>query len=155
MRYISIDIGKDFSGIVVGDIEENELTIKHMECYEGKDLVDHVVVRLIPEWSPQCVVYENTYIERGKSNYTCMRIQKAFRKAVKDVHDVTVRALLPSQKVSMMPGKKHRDRKKQAESYVASFLQENHAHWYGVYQSLMPRKHDVADAVLMLLYIAT
>ena len=155
MRYIAVDIGKNVSGVVIGDIDNHELTIKHMECHEGKDLVEHVTTHLIPEWSPKYVVYENTYIGRGKSNYTCMRIQTTLRKAIKDMKDISVRSLLPSQKISMLPGKKHRDRKKQAEKYVSDYLANHDDHWSTVYQSMTPRKHDVADAVLMLLYVAS
>lgn len=156
-RYCCIDLGKDVTGIVVADVEgKNEITLRHMETCEGKHTIRHVIDDVIPRWknTQLTVVYENMYIGRGTRNYDGIRMQKALKKACANVADVTSKALLPSQKASMIPGKKHKDRKKRSEEVATAFLQEHHPEWIEAYNALEPRKHDVSDALLMVMYLA-
>jgi len=150
-RIISIDCGRGCSGVVI--FEDGHLI--HMDCVTS-NLMEYCETRLkefiIPHHT--LMIYENLWMpkmKRSYANWPLMKIQKTVRKFFES-HKCTVKALLPSQKVSMVPGEFSKDRKKRSEESCRVYLKDVGGSWLDTFERY-PRRHDIADALLAALYM--
>lgn len=160
LRMVSYDVGKTCTGVVIADVHNaTELTIIDMYVLQGQAkemrtlLVEHakdVILNQIQNHNA-LVIYENIYTpKRFYANYEVIRLNKMLRKFYED-KGVPIKSLLPSQKVSMIPGARSKDRKKRSEDYALRCL---NGEMKAKFQSFN-RRHDVADALLGILYMQT
>lgn len=153
MRFVACDLGNQHCGVVVADVqagnaEPPSVTIVDMRCVAD----DAAVFQLVTASAPVAMVlYENTYMF---NNWSLLRAQKRLRKACEDA-DVKTKALLPSQKHSgsVQPGTRSKRRKVDAVTSARLWLTQHAPGWLPAFDG-MDRNHDVADALLMLLYHA-
>ena len=155
-RIISLDCGRQCSGVVVMDFLESKIVF--MEFVNGS-LLEYIQNDSFLKWivkNKTLVIYENLYmpkLKRAYANWNVMRMQKAIRKYFLNLDcGVKVKAVPPSQKVSLVPGEFSKDRKKRSIESARRFLQDKGGReWKDAFEGLH-RKHDVADALLAALY---
>ncbi len=156
-RVLAIDLGNHYTGVAIVDMRPPSFfEIVHVECIVDTsktkdnvlDRLEEVIDPLIKVPLRVVVVYENNVF--GGDNWDLMRLQKRVRKHYEEM-GLFVKALLPSQKVSMLVGLNNRERKIRAVKMARRLLQE-----VGAFEQTfdqMERNHDVADALLMARYV--
>lgn len=156
-RVIACDLGNKHSGIVVAKLEPEfevvylrlVITDKEKDLLEFMKQNESVLFSSTPR-SKTIMVYENLYMPNkgGFRNFRLMHIQKAVRKYFKEDFRCQVKALIPSQK-AIVGGYSKKDKKQKAEEAARQFLNQEQL----AYFDSEPRKHDLADAILMARYI--
>lgn len=150
-RVIACDLGNQHSGFVVADLEPFKIIYLRLFVTDKKDdLLEFIEQNILSYVKPQTLaIYENLYIPNrgGYRNFKLMHIQKAVRKCFQDAK-CQVKALVPSQK-AIVGGYSKKDKKQKAEQAARQFLNEQQLSYF----DSEPRKHDLADAILMARYI--
>lgn len=153
-RVIAIDFGIHCTGIAAIEIEDGNdaVHVVALQCNAVNTPIGEMCMRHIDPFitgNDKCiVVYENNYHYR---NWDVLRKQKAVRQIYK-TRGVPIRALQPSQKAFMGRVAKG-NRKVNAVRVVTEVLNNlEDKQWLVVFKNL-ERNHDVADAMLMALYV--
>ncbi len=155
MRVISLDCGIQCSGVVVANVSSDNVEIIHL-AFVTSCIYEYCLSEIHQYVDPYktLVLYENLYMPKLKTvyqNWPVMNIQKRIRSYFLQQH-ANVRALFPSQKVGLIPGEKSKNRKKRAEDYVTTYLSTFSDKRISEKYNALSRKHDVADALLGVLY---
>ena len=157
-RIAAFDVGNKNTGVVVVDTT-TPLTILHMDCITAStanEMMENVmsaaktiVEPLLTGHDHPFIVYENIYTPKGGyRNFTVIGINKAIRKHFEG-EGYKVKSLLASQKLSMIPGTRNRQRKKAAQEAVTNMLEGDTLTEFQSHE----RCHDIADAFLMVAYL--
>lgn len=150
-RIIAFDLGNHVSGCAIADVVfGGSFDVVHMEAFENKSVLD--ITRSVAHYIEDCkhkvvILYENTYMFK---NWTLMRMQKSLKSVYTD-KGVIVKALLPTQKYQMTSGV-NKKRKKSAVITATGILASMSDEIIAKFHNL-DRKHDVADALLMIKYV--
>lgn len=152
-RVVACDLGNQHSAFVVANLEPFEIVfIKLFITEKLKDLLEFIDANIKLTDPPRntLMVYENLYMpgKGGFRNFKLMRIQKSVR-AHFEQNRSQVKALIPSQK-AVIGGYSKKDKKQKSEEASRQFLTDPDQLRY--FES-EPRKHDLADAILMARYI--
>ena len=150
-RIVAFDLGNQVSGCVIADVVfGGSFHVVHMEAFENKsvDEITSSVASYIDDCKHKVIIlYENTYMFK---NWALMRMQKAL-KAFYSRENVTLKALLPSQKYDITSGI-NKKRKRSAIITATGILASMSNDLIAKFRNL-DRKHDVADALLMIKYV--
>lgn len=156
-RVACVDCGIRFSGVCVMDMPAPPLQPKiiMMELVKDKPIDEFVADTVIPmllEHANPFFVYENMMMPFAKhKGRVPIRVQKAVRAKI-DVYKnrVAIKALQPAQK--HLIGAVVKDRKKLTVEAARGYIKARDPTWLPVFDGLS-RQHDVADSVLMGLYV--
>ena len=159
MRYIAIDSGNHFSGIVVADIVEHaQLTIKFIDVFHNAQkavsapLNEYLKDRIAPfleEPGIDAVLLLETVYAR---NFRLVTINRVIRKYFKG-RGIRCQNMSPRQKPGVTSSRDV-ERKAQALVSARAVLAEHAAGWLDHFENgLGSRVHDVADALLMVEYV--
>ncbi len=148
-RITAFDCGNTTSGVVVADVQDDEMTILHMDVIAMKDkttLGKYIEDELgeLMKGDNMLVVYENMCFF---NNWNLMRIQRELKEFC-EKQGYPTRCLLPSQKYNMISGV-NAQRKKKAVEVARNLLS---GEWLDKFNAF-DRNHDVADALLMIKYL--
>jgi hypothetical protein len=150
-RIVAFDLGNHVSGCAIADVVfGGSFDVVHMEAFENKSVDE--ITRSIAHYIDDCkhkvvILYENTYMFR---NWALMRMQKTL-KSIYSGKGVILKALLPSQKYDITSGI-NKKRKKSAVIAATGLLASMSDEIITKFRNL-DRKHDVADALLMIKYV--
>lgn len=152
-RVIAFDLGNKVSGCVVADIIFGGcFHVVHMEAFENKSVSEMTaaVADYLENKENIVILYENTFMFK---NWTLMRMQKALRAYYKSINPpITIKALLPSQKYKVAFGV-NKKRKQSSVATASGLIATMTNEIIAQFQGLGRRKHDVADALLMIKYV--
>jgi hypothetical protein len=148
---ISFDVGLQNTGIVVAEHSDSTTRIHHMTNFQiekctSKEATEKLITYIKETLAPYITksthfAYENcVFAGNGK----LLAIHSALHDYFVSVN-VHVIVLQPSQKIC-------KGTKKQSEEFVHKWIQSNQPEMLNIYESFK-RKHDIADAMQMSLYI--
>ena len=149
-RIIAIDGGNIYTGVVIADLKGGVIDFVYMDVFQTKDKkVKEIYGRYLDEHvepfinKNTLVVYENVFFR----NYRLVAINKSIRSYFENL-GIKVRVMQPFQK-SGVKSKTDTERKLQAVVAACNVIP---ADWIERFNSF-ERKHDVADAILMINYL--
>ena len=154
-RIVTLDLGNKHSGIVVADKENDEYTISHIQYVENFDVNLFISTFLKKDDIEQhykssdvCIFFE--VAPSFYKNYSLTRLNIKTKKTLQD-NGFVVKGLSPSQKFKITGKNRKLASTQYVEKYVLTMIS---IHLQNTYWSFK-RKHDVADALLMLMYVKT
>lgn len=160
-RILAIDVGIQNTGIIIADVfEEGNVSLVHMHLFKDPNdmhasllqYIKNTIEPLILNHASPYYVYENLFTRRFYKNPVVMRTQSGIRKLFEKTN-IQIICLRPSQKFGI--GGTNVNRKEQSVTTARMFLAEKQAkEWLDKFNTY-ERAHDVADALLSLLYLNT
>jgi hypothetical protein len=160
-RVCAVDLGNQNNGLVVAQLTPQGVVILHMECIQmdvkqaGVNHVAQTILAQIAQMRCSRVFYENaTGLRNHKSsrNHNLRRLQNELKRQC-GVAGMASTGMLPHKKYGLVPGGNNRNRKSASTGIATQWMAEHQPQWLETFGG-MPRKHDVADALLMLLFVA-
>jgi RNase H-fold protein (predicted Holliday junction resolvase) len=154
-RVIAFDGGNHYTGVAIGDISNGTLTIRFVDVITIKDksltpIYKEYFKSTIDEYLTDntLVIYENL---RFNKNRRLQTVNTCIRKYFTS-KQVKVGTLEPRQKWGVT-ARKDTDRKKESIASTRALLElQQDDTWLTKFNSY-PRKHDIADTILMLEYL--
>ena len=152
-RILALDCGNKYTGIVLADVGEDTVEIIILDLYVDDtnmktSLVDYLNEKIMPLMLPYdpcktLILYEKVFY----MNWNLLRVNGNTVKHFTSLGRTSM-ALSPSQKEGVVTGL---NRKTDIVSEMRKWLYDNHPWSIEIFDSF-ERKHDVADALGMILY---
>ena len=158
-RVLTLDCGIQYNGIALADIDRDFFEFITIECFIADDkntlvkfLKDNIWPLMMSSQKPS-VLYESMLYP----NWKLIKIQKDMRSACEEAFNgranVTIKTLMPSQKIGLDNNHKHGNARKQfMVTNTADWMKTFHPEFFDKFNSY-ERKHDTADAIGMQRYI--
>lgn len=161
LRVVAFDGGNRNSGVVVADINQEHprmaMDVRYLACITSsgeRDMKQKIqnfftgeLAQYLPATHPVLVVYEKIHHQ----NFGLMRINKTIRDSCQRVGLGAPSFMWPTQKYKVT-SHAHNDRKVESVRTARAVLELCDPAWVVRFEAL-GRKHDVADALLMIEYL--